>query len=62
MKRIHLIVHGRVQGVGFRYFVTCEARALGLAGTVRNRAATPGTNSTPRAMCCAMVAVAPCLE
>ena len=38
MKRIHLIVHGRVQGVGFRYFVTCEARALSLAGTVRNRA------------------------
>jgi acylphosphatase len=37
MNRIHLVVHGRVQGVGFRYFVTREARALGLAGTVRNR-------------------------
>ena len=37
MNRIHLIVHGRVQGVGFRHFVTREARALDLAGTVRNR-------------------------
>ncbi len=37
MNRIHLVVHGRVQGVGFRHFVTREARALGLAGTVRNR-------------------------
>ena len=37
MNRIHLIVHGRVQGVGFRHFVTREARALGLAGTVRNQ-------------------------
>jgi acylphosphatase len=37
MQRIHLVVHGRVQGVGFRHFVTREARALGLAGSVRNR-------------------------
>jgi acylphosphatase len=29
-------VHGRVQGVGFRYFVRQEAQALGLAGWVRN--------------------------
>jgi acylphosphatase len=29
-------VHGRVQGVGFRYFVRQEALALGLAGWVRN--------------------------
>jgi acylphosphatase len=35
--RVHLVVHGRVQGVGFRHFATLEARALGLAGTVRNR-------------------------
>ena len=32
------VVHGRVQGVGFRYFVQNEARELGLAGYVKNRA------------------------
>ena len=30
------IVSGRVQGVGFRYFIVREAEALGLAGWVRN--------------------------
>jgi acylphosphatase len=29
-------VHGRVQGIGFRYFVRREAQALELAGWVRN--------------------------
>ncbi|NWF99636.1 MAG: acylphosphatase [Thermoanaerobaculaceae bacterium] len=30
------VVAGRVQGVGFRYFVLREAQALGLCGWVRN--------------------------
>jgi acylphosphatase len=35
-KRFHLLVSGRVQGVGFRYFTRDSARALGLSGWVRN--------------------------
>ena len=34
--RLHLIVSGRVHGVGFRYSAYDEARDLGLAGWVRN--------------------------
>jgi acylphosphatase len=32
----HIIVHGRVQGVGFRYFVQHAGNRLGLCGDVRN--------------------------
>lgn len=32
----HIVVAGRVQGVGFRMFVKVEAERLGLTGTVRN--------------------------
>jgi acylphosphatase len=33
----HVMVHGRVQGVGFRAFVEVEALERGLEGWVRNR-------------------------
>lgn len=36
--RLHAVVRGRVQGVGFRWFVREAARALDLAGHVLNRA------------------------
>jgi acylphosphatase len=32
----HVIVHGCVQGVGFRYFVQRAATRLGIGGSVRN--------------------------
>jgi acylphosphatase len=34
---IRVRVYGRVQGVGFRYFVQSRSRSLGLVGWVRNR-------------------------
>jgi len=37
VERLHGVVHGDVQGVGFRYFLMREARRLGLRGWVRNR-------------------------
>jgi len=33
---LHIVVEGRVQGVGFRNFVQENAQALGLTGWVRN--------------------------
>ncbi len=36
MERLHAVVHGDVQGVGFRYFVQRKAQQLGLRGWVRN--------------------------
>lgn len=35
-QRVHFLVRGRVQGVGFRYFVSQAARERGVAGFVRN--------------------------
>lgn len=34
--RVHIVVTGRVQGVGFRHFIAVRARALGLTGLARN--------------------------
>ena len=36
MDRLHAIVHGDVQGVGFRYFVQRRAQQLNLDGWLRN--------------------------
>ncbi len=37
LTRLHLVVHGRVQGVGFRWFTLETAESLGLTGWVSNR-------------------------
>ncbi len=36
MKRYHIIVEGRVQGVGFRYFCITHAKNRNLTGSVKN--------------------------
>ena len=36
-KRVSVLVHGRVQGVGFRWSCRREADRLGIDGWVRNR-------------------------
>ena len=38
MPAFHAVVQGRVQGIGFRWFVVREARLLGLHGRVKNLA------------------------
>lgn len=35
--RLHVLVRGRVQGVGFRWFVRERASSLGVTGWVKNR-------------------------
>ena len=37
MPALRFIVQGRVQGVGYRYFVLQQAEALGVSGFARNR-------------------------
>lgn len=36
MRRVHIVVTGAVQGVGFRFSTKAEAERLGLTGWVRN--------------------------
>jgi len=36
VQRIHVVVSGRVQGVGYRYFCQIAAQELGLIGWARN--------------------------
>jgi len=36
MKRIHVLIYGKVQGVGFRFFIDKLAYSLGIKGYVKN--------------------------
>ncbi len=37
LRRVHLIVDGRVQGVGFRFFTEAQAEKRNIGGWVMNR-------------------------
>lgn len=37
MRTVHMIVHGRVQGVGFRFYTRQKAATLGVKGWVKNK-------------------------
>jgi acylphosphatase len=37
LARLHAVVHGRVQGVSFRYYTQKRANELNLSGYVRNK-------------------------
>lgn len=37
MKRVHLIISGFVQGIGYRAWIKREATKLGITGWVKNR-------------------------
>ena len=37
VEELHAVVHGHVQGVGFRYWTARQAARLGLVGWVANR-------------------------
>jgi acylphosphatase len=36
MKRVRILIEGRLQGMNFRYYTQQQAQKLGLAGFVRN--------------------------
>jgi len=36
LKRAHLFIYGRVQGVNFRYYTRQQAQSLGVTGWARN--------------------------
>ncbi len=36
LKRAHIFIEGRVQGVGFRYFIQTNAGEMGINGWVKN--------------------------